>query len=203
MMYNVNRIKSIKSPQSPINGFTMIELIMVIVILGILSATALPRFMDLSGSAKKAVLKKISGTIKSTVNLYVLSKRASGQSVSIKGQEEFYPDGTVNVNHGIWTWAGTPWAGSPGADKNTDPRSELSEAIDLDVNGDLMELSVNNKTPNPNANNETEWWTLYIGYRSQQGDTPSETTFVDSECYIKYRGGYNGNILLETVTEGC
>ncbi|MEE9327087.1 MAG: type II secretion system protein, partial [Cocleimonas sp.] len=32
-------------------GFTLIELVMVIVILGILSATALPKFVNLSGEA--------------------------------------------------------------------------------------------------------------------------------------------------------
>jgi MSHA pilin protein MshA len=54
--------KSIKNAQA---GFTLIELIVVIVILGILAATALPRFADLGGDARLAKMQAAVGAVRS------------------------------------------------------------------------------------------------------------------------------------------
>ena len=100
------------------NGFTLIELIMVMIILGVLSAVAIPRYLDTISQAEEAAEDAVISNIGVALENYAIHKLVkSGRGIwpdnpfdALKEKPQSYTeDGTNADSDNEWTFVvGTP-----------------------------------------------------------------------------------------------
>lgn len=162
------------------SGFTLIELVVVIVILGILAATAAPKFMNLQGDARISALNGLKGAVKSAVSM-------TYSKAILKGVEKANKEAGATV-------CSTGSAASPTC-ADDDTIKLVFGRPDASANGIIKALDIEVALPSGEGdaatnNTNSEWNykvvdTSVIIFSSSSALKPSEQ-LVDGGCNLVY-----------------
>ena len=156
------------------HGFTLIELTIVIIVLGIISAIAIPRFVNLSSDARVNVLESIEGNMRSIASI-----------VHMKAIIDNTPDRGVDAGRAIETNLGLvdSWYKYPECIGEQGEGYGIVELISLDHEG--IQVFAEDKS-NPDC------WSVKVGYDESvcyvqykeacSSEIPPEITVVSTDC---------------------
>jgi len=142
-------------------GFTLLELVFAMVILGLLSAVAIPKFINLSRETRIAKVQQMTGSVKAASSLINLKCRITPTCDLKSWGGNFVLDGrTAQLLYG-WLDAGTvPGIGNVGVDAFIETNPHFMAVVTPDHTETQWRLI---SAPTPSA--------CYAFYRQQPGPT--------------------------------
>lgn len=163
-----------------IKGFTLIELVVVIVILGILAATALPKFINLQSDAHAAVVSGTGGAFKSAISLAHVKWLAGDYNGPVDNLD-LYGTGTnvMDMNASGWpaqSWL--PFEASPELNNTSDCISVWGAVLDTN-------------SPTVATNTSADFQVTYAA-------NSCTFTYVVEPSYSIFYNSKNGEVTIDT-----
>lgn len=169
-------------------GFTLVELVCTIVILGILSAVAVPKFVNVGAAGRSASIRALAASVTTGVKLTqaVIAVRGNGTASGVAQVTFVNIDGATPVR--VWNGYPDRWCDGVGAVVQTNGPSGsgcyLSAAA---ITGDNYTFYGYNNSSIPNGD---------AGWRIENAQTPMQ-------CSVQYTYNGAGVPVVTANTGGC